>query len=114
MMQRSIRSSSSPHGTQGVEPDKVPGKLFLGLLVLLVAALAGVGFAVRQLMWFSVSKVKHDVDLSLANPNLLELRASEEKALTSYDLVDEKLQIYRIPIDRAMDIYVNRRGTEGR
>lgn len=39
--------------------------------------------------------------------SLAELRAKEEKVLTSYQLVDSTKQVYSIPIDKAMELYLD-------
>lgn len=38
------------------------------------------------------------------NPELLELHAQEDKLLNNYEVVDEAKGIYRIPIERAMEL----------
>ncbi len=51
--------------------------------------------------------VVYDEVLKKPTMSLEELRTIENKALTSYQLIDTAKQVYSIPIDKAMELYVN-------
>lgn len=86
-------------------------KIGLGITVILVIVVLG-GFYV------SLANTKNNVDVlqSLITPSpevesgeaLRTLRATEEAALTTYGWVDRPNGIVHIPIDRAMDLILQR------
>lgn len=51
-------------------------------------------------------KIAYDEVLKKPTMSLEELRAKEEKVLTSYQLVDSTKQVYSIPIENAMELYL--------
>lgn len=52
-------------------------------------------------------RVAYDEVLKKPTMSLEELRAKENKVLTSYQLTDSAKQVYSIPIDKAMELYLN-------
>lgn len=97
---------------ESVEPDKIRVGFLAALLVALIVVLLVVGIAIRQLVWLASSEVEREVDLSQANPALVEQRSKEDAALSSYDVVDGQKGLYQIPIDRAIEIYASRSGVQ--
>lgn len=73
------------------------GALIIGGLVVIVIMLDS---------YFSLAKEQEVYELVLKpeSTQLRELRAQEQQTLTSYDVIDKQKGVYRIPIDRAMQL----------
>lgn len=102
--------SDSRHDQQsreaGVEPDLLP----LGTLTAWVVGLTGLVIAVIAGLWQVFGRqLEAELlrkDLGQAHPALLESRAHDRNALSSYALLDEKTGTYRLTIERAMELLV--------
>ncbi len=70
------------------------------ILVLLGAIIVGV----NEYFTYYTRQLEYEVILSKPSTELRELRAQEEKLLNSYELLDYSKGIYRIPIERAMQL----------
>lgn len=82
-----------------------------GLIAVAVVALAVVVvavFAVYQLFIATREQIVDEVVLRPESIALRELRAREEAVLNTYDVVDAQRGIYRIPIERAMELMAER------
>lgn len=91
----------------GVEPDHPPlGKLFVFLVFLfLVIVISGIGLA--NLLKLNTAHQLESKVLSTQNPELQEIKSRDETLLNSYDVIDTGKGVYRIPIQKAMDLLVN-------
>jgi hypothetical protein len=101
-------SEHNEHGHPRVEamPDKPRSRWLLGIIGgLLVAHLVGLLafwlFFQRQ----SESVVATQV-LQKAHLPLLELQQRERERLTTYGVVDAEKGLYRVPVDRGIDLYL--------
>lgn len=120
MMVQSNSNQPNDAGRRGHEPDVVNARLlrFSGTgLVLLVASVLLLVYAIAR---FLASQVPSDAEqatviqptytttgpqVTAEQPQLLrQLRESEQQRLTTYQWIDERAGIARIPIVRAMDI----------
>lgn len=97
------------HGHPRVEamPDKPRSRWLLGILTgLLVANLLGLGA-----FWLFFQRQSEEVVATqvLQKPHLplLELRQKETERLTTYGLVDAEKGLYRVPVDRGIDLYLD-------
>jgi hypothetical protein len=94
---------SSGHGDSlPPESDKTPTALLAVLLVGLVGLLLFVIVFARQLLWITSSIQNEQVNASVANPELLELKAKWSEDLSSYNVVDAASGVYQIPVDAAI------------
>lgn len=91
---------------EGVEPENFATGAFLKVLVItfvsLVVVLLVVGVWVR--VWFQDEAVAQAA--STQSPLLQEAEAEAARLLGGYGIVDAENGIYRIPIDRAMQLMV--------
>jgi hypothetical protein len=95
-------SAEESHGT--IEPDSSPSVLLIVLMVILTIVLFAVGYAVKESLQVFLAGQQQAVDLSVPNPELVELRAQQNAELSGYDQLDAGH--YRIPIESAMDALV--------
>lgn len=83
----------------------VPKALIVGLLLTLLI----VAFAVVLNEYFIVvtEETVYEQQLRPESASLRDVRAKETELLTSYGIVDTTAGVYRIPIDRAMELMAN-------
>ena len=91
---------------EGVEPENFATGAFLKVLVITIVSLVVVvlvmGVWVR--VWFQDEAVAQAA--SARAPLLQEAETEAARLLGSYGIVDAENEIYRIPIDRAMELMV--------
>jgi hypothetical protein len=75
----------------------------LVFLALLIASL----IVVDQFFTVEKERVVENVVLKPESISLRELRAKEDEALNSYKVLDSEQGVYRIPINRAMELIAN-------
>lgn len=75
-------------------------------VVVVVGIILSVVF-VDELFVHSSESMMMEKQMMPPNTMLRDLRAREDEALTTYKLLDPKAGVYRIPIDRAMQLYAN-------
>lgn len=97
-------------GHSGIEPDNLPVGTIGWALLILVFIVAGTMIAVNQLYWFTSTKAVQTTELDQPNRLLQELNASDESVLTTYDVIDQTKGVYRLPIDEAMKLFVQKNG----
>jgi len=98
--------STEKHTGNGYETSDVNVKT---LVIVTLVSVVVIAVAVIWLWDFFVSTkeaVYFDQVLAPVSPELLELRAAEHEALTTYRLIDSATGVYGIPIDRAIDLIV--------
>ena len=90
-----------------IEPDRPPlGKLFIFLVAFFfILVVTGIGLA-NFLKLNTIEQLDSKV-LSLENPELTEIKVRTQSLLHSYDIIDSKQGVYRIPIEKAMELLVN-------
>jgi hypothetical protein len=95
---------SGSHGSElPPENDKPPVFLLGFFILLMIGFLVAVGIASKQLL---ITASDADIEEKQGpNPELVEMRATEDATLTSYDLVDKPKGWYRIPIGTAIEEY---------
>jgi hypothetical protein len=98
---------TTPHSEdQGYEKKDINILLVAGtaaavLLILIIVVIMLSDFFVAE-----KEKIIYEQTLGPESGLLLQLRAREDSILTTYKLLDTTKQIYRIPIDRAMELMV--------
>ena len=92
-----------------VNPLKVFGYFAAGTIIIVVLLVFLIDFftATREEMIY-------EAVLKPESVTLRELRAREEQELGSYGILDEEQRVYRIPINRAMEIMANEAYEESR
>lgn len=103
-------SETSNAGQLRPEPDNLPVGLLTGFIIAIAVFMVVVAIAARQLLFSTVQSQTNAVVNSVAPLQLSELRSKEQAQLESYDVIDEQKGLYRIPIDRAMEVYVQKAG----
>lgn len=106
--------AAQPNGSEtplAPEPDTLPVGFLAGFIVAIIVVVAVVFVVGQQLLLESARHKVQEVDLSVPNPQLQELRAQEDAALDNYDVVDQDKGLYRIPINQAIDLYVRGQGS---
>lgn len=103
-MAESDLKTPTEHEAAGYETRdvSVPKSLVVGLLITLLI----IGFAVVLNEYFiSVTdEITFEQQLAPESAALRDLRASETEQLQTYGVIDTAAGVYRIPIDRAMDL----------
>lgn len=106
--------SPSEHSDSGYEKRDVSlGRVFIASGVVVVLLVVIVVFLYE---YFVFEKEKQVFESTLAPESLAlrELRAREDEELNSYKLLDSASGIYRIPIDRALEIVADEAFQSGR
>jgi hypothetical protein len=83
--------------------------------IIVIIAIFVLMFAARDYFVTSRDKMIYKMVLSLETKTLNEVRDNETAILGSYGIIDKKNDVYRIPIDQAMDIMqeeYSRRGNQ--
>lgn len=92
-------SQASGYEKQDVNVTKL---VIIGLAVVLFLVVSFV--FLNEYFLYEKEIVVQEQVLSQPSVRLEDLRAVEDSLLTSYQLIDTTKQIYRIPIDRAMEL----------
>ena len=95
-----------PENTGAAEYEKSdvdPKGLFISALVTIVVVIIII-VAMNEIFISTKEQQIYKSVLSVESIELRELRARETSVLTGYKVLDEKKGIYRIPIDRAMQL----------
>ena len=90
----------------GYEKRDVNIFMVIGLSVLLVTLLIIILVLLTDYFMESKEQMIYDVQLQPDSVDLKSLLASEQEELTSFKILDAERGIYRIPIDRAMELLV--------
>lgn len=91
----------------GVEHDRVEAGQIVGIMVAVAVAIITAVIILFQ--WTSIrSEAARQVAVETVQyRELREVNAAATRKLTQYELIDPEAGVYRIPIERAMDLMVN-------
>lgn len=106
MSKVTLDQNQHSEGQVSVEPDNLPTRPIAIALVALTFIVIGVTVGVNQLYWASSTKLVQTNELDVPNKLLTELNAEDQEQLTQYGQIDKEKGVYRLPIDRAMKLYV--------
>lgn len=98
----------TPHGIhiEAAEPDRASYPWVM-TVILGFLALHLVGLTVLWLYFQRQSEgTVHTQILTMPNEALVELRAREQQELASYGVTNRELGLYRVPIDRGIELYL--------
>ncbi len=91
----------------GVEHDRVEAGQIVG--IMLAVAVAVITAVIILFQWTSIRSeaARQAAVQTVQYRELREVNAAATRKLTQYELIDPEAGIYRIPIERAMDLMVN-------
>lgn len=90
------------HGEVAVEESTLSNTGILTFCVLTAVVFFGSAMALPGLFYRYTDGVRREMTVAGPSPELVKLRAEEEKRLSGYGFVDKEKQIVHIPIDVAM------------
>ena len=96
----------SNHGTAGYEKKDVNVPMLLWVSAVIVLIIVVSVIEVDQYVTLQNEQATYELRLKPDNPQLLELRALEDRELGMVKFVDTTKGIYQIPIDLAMQLVV--------
>lgn len=106
-----ISSHDHSHGTDPVEADTTDTKTLIGLGVALLVGLVVLWYVGEELLYFASDKLQAE-DLAARDQLTIQTRTQEEATMSEYDVQDAEKQLYRIPIQNAMEMVVKRNSAE--
>lgn len=90
------------HGEVAVEESTLSNTGILTFCVLTALVFFGSALALPGLFYRYTDSVRREMTVAGPSPEMLKLRAEEDKRLGSYGFVDKEKQIVHIPVDVAM------------
>lgn len=97
----------------GVAHEGIEAGQILGITVAIAAALVAAIVVVFQYAQITAQETRRQAVGLSGYPELREARAEATRLLSEYAVVDREEGVYRIPIDRAMDLIVREAREEG-
>jgi len=88
----------------GYEKKDVNVKMIIGVGLTSVIILIIIFVILNDYFTVMETEAVYEAQLKPESVTLKELRAEDEKILTTYKLIDAEKGVYRIPIDRAMHL----------
>lgn len=108
MEKKTLDQHHQAAGHTGIEPDNLPVKS-ISLFVAALVAIVVVTFVVmKQLYWFSATHLVQSTELDVPNKLLSTIRATDQEELSNYAQIDAQKGVYRLPIEEAMKMYVQK------
>ena len=92
------------NNSAGYEKRDVNIFMVIGLSVFLVAVLVVLLVFLMDYFVETKEQMVYEAQLQPESVDLKILQAAEEKELTSYEVLDTEKGVYRIPVDRAMEL----------
>lgn len=99
---RDVNQKNAGYDKQDANVRFIVGVTIIGV-VLIVAAVA----FLSEYFQYTKENIIYETVLSPESKRLRDLRAREDETLNSYSVIDAEKGIYRIPIDRAMELVAN-------
>ncbi len=94
--------------SEGVMPDKMSiGAITLWTVLTSVVVVILIVIAVQLYNYFSFQQ-QYQAAVNVEYRGINELRGTAERNLTTFEVIDDEQGIYRIPIDSAKTILINR------
>jgi hypothetical protein len=97
-------ATTNNNNSAGYEKRDVNIVMVIGLSVLLVALLVIILVFLTDYFVETKEQMIYEVQLQPESVDLKTLRAAETEELSSYKVLDAGRGVYRIPIDRAMEL----------
>lgn len=96
---------SELHPSSGYEKRDTHALKIAGVAILSIVILGGIIIMLDQFFVFTKEDIVAE-SLKSESPELREIRARDHALLNSYAVVDSSKGVYRIPIERAMQLMV--------
>jgi len=93
--------------TAGYEKSDVNVKKLTIVGIAIIAFIAVSLIMLNEYFLIEKEAVVYEEVLKKPSISLEELRAKEDKVLTSYLLVDSTKEVYSIPLDKALELYLS-------
>ena len=94
------------NNSAGYEKRDVNILMVVGLSVFLVAILVVILVFLIDYFVDAKEQMVYEVQLQPESVDLKTLQAADQKELTSYEVLNAEKGVYRIPIDRAMELLI--------
>jgi hypothetical protein len=98
---------SDDNGGGGFEEKDVNLKSVFLVAAAVVVSIVVIVILLNEFFIISKEQVTYEQVLAPESVALRELRAQEEEVLGSYDVIDAQQGVYRVPIERAMQLLAN-------
>jgi hypothetical protein len=92
------------NNSAGYEKRDVNIVMVVGLSVFLVAVLVVILVLLMDYFVETKEQMVYEAQLQPESVDLKTLKAAEDKELNSYEVLDAEKGVYRIPVDRAMEL----------
>ena len=99
-------TTTNENNSAGYEKRDVNIFMVIGLSVFLVAVLVVILVFLMDYFVETKEQMVYEVQLQPESVDLKTLQAADQKELTSYEVLDAEKGVYRIPIDRAMELLI--------
>jgi hypothetical protein len=96
--------TSTNNNSAGYEKRDVNIVMVIGLSVFLIAVLVVILVFLMDYFVETKEQMVYEAQLQPESVDLKTLQAADEKELTSYEVLDAEKGIYRIPVERAMQL----------
>ncbi len=106
MSDHQAHDDHQPQHSGGVDYERKDAKpLMLGITLTVGLVLLGISLiGINEMFILTREKMVDDVAMKPESSILRDVRAHEEQILTTYGVVDSAKNVYRIPIERAMQL----------
>lgn len=97
---------SEAHTQEEVEPDHFAATEIISIVLVTLVVLVMLSIAVYQVLLIENKSALIALTEEVENPRLEKLEMEAKEKLSTYGVVDASKGIYRVPIDRAMELIV--------
>ncbi len=99
-------NASSQSVDAGYETRDVNVLIIVVLALACVALVAIAAVGLNEYFLMTRDRIVQEQVLGKISPAMIELRQQEQRLVTEYGVVDAEKGIYRIPVDRAMELLI--------
>jgi len=111
MMQQNVPSLKPDFRSEDIPPDTQPDKYrpgrILAVLLSVVLVVAILAVVVSQFVYFTAQETRYSTTDQITYPDLEQLELQAAEMLGQYAVLDRETGVYRIPIDRAIELIAN-------
>ncbi len=94
--------------SDGLDANAITWRVIVGVIVFLIAV-----FAVVEVTGIKFQEARTNATTITGYPKLQETRIEANRLLSNYEVLDIESGIYRIPIDRAMELVAAEASVDG-
>jgi hypothetical protein len=103
-MEHNDHTQTPPHGDTGYEKTDVNVGRMIAVTAITILLTIVVVIFMNEYFMYEKERFVQEMVLAPQSRPLRELRAREDRELHSYGIIDTANAVYRIPIDRAMQL----------